>query len=67
MHYRHSLARCETKRSSWSNLDITSKFNDLTIDIDWTDFGYTVGELEAMVESGNEIEGARGMIRALLN
>ena len=56
------FARCETKRSSWSNVDRTSKFND----IDWTDFGYKVGEVEAIVESGNEIEGARGMIRRLI-
>ena len=66
---QHALlpfARFETKRSSWSNVDRTSKFNDLTIDIDWTDFGYTVGEVEAIVQSENEIEGARDMIRRLI-
>ena len=65
-HLLQPFARFETKRSSWSNMDIKSKFKDLTIDIDWTDFGCTVGEVEAIVQTQEEVERERERKRQLI-
>ena len=72
------FARFKTFRTSWQipptsttdEIDVTAMFTGLKVDIDSTDFGYSVGEVEAVIanEDGNEasIEAAKEKIRTLV-
>eukprot|EP00978_Attheya_sp_CCMP212_P013283 scaffold33389_cov54-Attheya_sp.AAC.6 len=64
------FARIETLRSSWSpsskdvnNLNVAG----LSIDLDVTDFGYAVGEVEAVVHSQDDVPLARDRITSLIS
>lgn len=56
------FARIVTQRSSWKVA--AGKFRDLTVDLDATDFGYTVGEVEAVVEDKDATTSARKLVQA---
>jgi len=60
------FARIETIRSSW-NVDITNhSYNDITVDIDGTDYGYMVGEVETIVSSDDKIKSAREKVQKVI-
>lgn len=68
------FARIETSRSSWTipegrteAADAAAKFAGLAVDLDGTDFGYMVGEVEAVVHDENKIDGARDRIKTLVS
>ncbi|GAX10389.1 thiamine-triphosphatase [Fistulifera solaris] len=50
------LARIYARRTSWSILDVT-------VDLDETDFGHAVGEVEMVVEDETRVEAARSQVR----
>lgn len=62
------IARIETIRSSWasSNLNSDPVYQGITIDLDGTDYGYTVGEVEIVVQSNDEVEEARGRVKLVI-
>ena len=50
------FARIKTTRSSWSKkVNSDNSSNRLNVDIDCTDFGYMVGEVEIVVEREKDI------------
>jgi thiamine-triphosphatase len=59
------FARIVTQRSSWKSTD---KFNweNLSVDLDTTDFGYAVGEVERVVHRQEDVEAARTQVHALI-
>ena len=67
------FARFETTRSGWTIPDIadgdagdlSSQFHGLSVDIDSTDFGYAVGEVEAVVGREEEVSNAQNRIGSL--
>eukprot|EP00550_Attheya_septentrionalis_P009308 CAMPEP_0198296956 /NCGR_PEP_ID=MMETSP1449-20131203/34694_1 /TAXON_ID=420275 /ORGANISM="Attheya septentrionalis, Strain CCMP2084" /LENGTH=284 /DNA_ID=CAMNT_0043997721 /DNA_START=155 /DNA_END=1005 /DNA_ORIENTATION=+ len=64
------FARIETLRSSWSpsSKDVNNlNFVGLSIDLDVTDFGYAVGEVEAVVHSQDDVPLARERIASLIS
>lgn len=65
------FAQFETTRSSWvmdkKTAAITSSdYLDLSVDIDATDFGYGVGEVEALLNKGDDMADARKRIGRLV-
>lgn len=69
-------ARIETIRSSWKWNNTTSRvgsnstigtYEDLTVDLDGTDFGHMVGEVEAIAHSQDEIQDAKKAIQELIH
>jgi len=58
------FARIFTQRSSWKAL--SESLNDLSVDLDLTDFGYAVGEVELLVDSPSDIATAQHRIRTLI-
>ena len=65
-----AFARIETIRSSWktcaSNKESDQIYNSITIDIDRTDHGYTVGEVETVVTSDEEVNGAKMKVQQVI-
>lgn len=64
------FARIETMRSSWSpsSRNVNNlNFVGLSIDLDVTDFGYAVGEVEAVVHSQDDVPLARERITSLIS
>lgn len=62
------FAAFETTRCGWSPISGRgSPYEGLTVDIDGTDFGYTVGEVEAVVEREKDVPCAKERIEMLLN
>jgi adenylate cyclase class IV len=66
-----AFARIETTRSSWKTCATTNKesdevYNNITIDIDRTDFGHTVGEVETVVTSDEEVDGAKALVQQVI-
>ena len=65
------FAQFETTRSSWVMDEETaaatpSDYFDLSVDIDSTDFGYGVGEVEALLKEGDDMADARKRIGQLV-
>lgn len=61
------FARIATTRSSWQSGGTGSLFIGLSVDLDTTDFGYSVGEVEAVVKAEEEVEAARELITTLVS
>ena len=62
-----SFATFSTSRSSWKvKVDNDKVNNVLTVDLDGTDFGHQVGEVEAIVYDANHIASAENEINVLL-
>ena len=63
------FCRLETTRSSWKLPESIAdhKFQGLSIDLDTTDTGYTVGEVETLVATRAEIDAAKERIQALID
>jgi hypothetical protein len=61
------FARIETRRSSWEPKDKNSPYTGLIVDLDGTDFGYTVGEVETVVNSEEDVEAARQRVSQFVN
>mmetsp|Transcript_5684 Transcript_5684/g.11356 ORF Transcript_5684/g.11356 Transcript_5684/m.11356 type:complete len:364 (-) Transcript_5684:113-1204(-) len=64
------FARFVTRRSSWESIDEkTSRFSGLKIDLDQTDFGYAVGEVEAVFQESSDeaIKERKETIRSLVD
>eukprot|EP00568_Trieres_chinensis_P005413 CAMPEP_0183309578 /NCGR_PEP_ID=MMETSP0160_2-20130417/25427_1 /TAXON_ID=2839 ORGANISM="Odontella Sinensis, Strain Grunow 1884" /NCGR_SAMPLE_ID=MMETSP0160_2 /ASSEMBLY_ACC=CAM_ASM_000250 /LENGTH=262 /DNA_ID=CAMNT_0025473631 /DNA_START=173 /DNA_END=961 /DNA_ORIENTATION=- len=60
------FARFETTRSGWTcSRGDESTFQGLSVDLDGTDFGFMVGEVEALVQHENDIPGAQKQIEDL--
>ena len=68
-----SFASFETRRSSWMYLESKSNnkephpYKGLKVDLDGTDFGYMVGEVEAIVYDESEVEFAKGKIQRFIS
>ena len=68
------FASFETRRSSWTlarsskdkHISRTQPINDLKVDIDGTDFGYMIGEVEIIVRDESEINEAKDHIQKLI-
>ena len=60
------FARIFTERESWK-CPVQDGELALSIDLDSTDFGYAVGEVETVVEKDSEIPAARQAIRELID
>ena len=62
------IARIETIRSSWASSILNSDpvYQGITIDLDGTDYGYTVGEVEIVVQTNDEVEEARGRVKLVI-
>ncbi len=64
------FARIETMRSSWKidqfDNAADANYKDITIDLDATDYGYTVGEVELVVRTNDEISMARDRVQAVI-
>lgn len=60
------FARIKTTRSSWIFKDKDDPTNNLNIDIDVTDFGYLVGEVEQVVESEEEVSVSKLRIQKVI-
>jgi thiamine-triphosphatase len=60
------FARIETHRSSWSYSGEWDSFTGLVVDLDGTQYGYMVGEIEAVVYNDSDITLARERISSLL-
>ncbi len=70
-------ARIETTRSSWTrsiiqegtgvNQSEGSMYDTITVDIDATDFGHMVGEVECIVANEDEISDAKARIQDVIN
>jgi thiamine-triphosphatase len=58
------FAKIVTQRSSWKAS--CGPFQQLTVDLDMTDYGYAVGEVEAVVAESDQIEAARTLVRGLV-
>lgn len=64
------FARFVTRRSSWGSIEEeTSRFSGLKIDLDQTDFGYAVGEVEAVIQGSSDeaIKERKETIRSLVD
>ena len=59
------FARIWTQRSSWKSL--LGRFSTLSIDLDATDYGHAVGEVEALVSNEQQVPKAQALIRELLS
>lgn len=60
------FARIETHRSSWKFSGNSESYNDLTVDLDGTQYDYMVGEVEAVVFAQDEVPLARQRIELLV-
>lgn len=60
------FARIETHRSSWAFAGDNDAYDNLTVDLDGTQYGYMVGEVEAVVYNENDIPLAKSRINALV-
>lgn len=49
------FARIETHRSSWTFSDESEAYDGLTVDLDGTQYGYMVGEVEAVVSDESNV------------
>lgn len=59
------FARIETKRSTWKK--ISSSYSEkIVVDLDGTDFGYTVGEVETVVHKDEDIEEAQEVVKTFI-
>jgi hypothetical protein len=77
------FARIETTRFKWKlksssallaeltaslkNVADISFLSDITVDIDVTDFGYTVGEVEAVVPSVDQVDAAKEVVQRIVS
>jgi thiamine-triphosphatase len=59
------FARIVTQRSSWKSTD-KGNWENLSVDLDSTDFGYAVGEVERVVHRQEDVEAARTQVKALI-
>jgi thiamine-triphosphatase len=59
------FARIETHRCSWSYSGESDSLTGLVVDLDGTQYGYMVGEIEALVDNDSEIALARERIASL--
>jgi thiamine-triphosphatase len=59
------FARIVTQRSSWKSTD-KCNWENLSVDLDTTDFGYAVGEVERVVHKQEDVEAARTQVQALI-
>jgi hypothetical protein len=62
------FARIETIRSSWKSDDTSADqaYKGITVDLDGTDYGYTVGEVELVVQTNDEIDKARDRVQVVI-
>jgi thiamine-triphosphatase len=60
------FAKIETHRSSWKPAS-DGQYSGLIVDLDSTQFGYIVGEVEAVVYNEEEVEKAHQRIKALIS
>jgi thiamine-triphosphatase len=62
------FARIVTQRSSWrsTSTDNVSPWENLSVDLDTTDFGYAVGEVERVVHRQEDVKAARTHVQALI-
>lgn len=56
------FARIETLRSRWEPTETTSPYSRLVVDLDRTNYNYTVGEVEILVHTEDEVAAARRRI-----
>mmetsp|Transcript_36975 Transcript_36975/g.54098 ORF Transcript_36975/g.54098 Transcript_36975/m.54098 type:complete len:350 (+) Transcript_36975:61-1110(+) len=66
------FARFETRRTCWAILNfdspaVDSDFVGLTVDLDGTNFGYAVGEVETIVYSEDKIASAKERVSKLVS
>jgi thiamine-triphosphatase len=59
------FARIVTQRTSWKSTD-KCNWENLSVDLDTTDFGYAVGEVERVVHRQENVEAARTQVQALI-
>jgi len=65
------FARIETIRSSWKAIatdteSIDQIYDCITVDIDGTDYGYTVGEVETVVTTDEEVNDAKEKVQRVI-
>lgn len=65
------FARIETIRSSWKAIatdteSIDQIYDCITVDIDGTDYGYTVGEVETIVTTDEEVNDAKEKVQRVI-
>jgi CYTH domain len=60
------FARIETHRSNWTYTGESDSYKALSVDLDKTQYGYMVGEVEVVVNEDSEIPVARECISSLL-
>ena len=58
------FARIETRRSTWKKSMIEN--NNIVVDIDGTDFGYMVGEVEIVVNRDEDVEEAQKSVNQFI-
>ena len=61
------FARIETHRSSWTFSGTSAVYDGLTVDLDGTQYGYMVGEVEAVVYNDSEIPAVKERISSLVH
>jgi len=64
------FARFETRRTCWAVLNFESSDSDfvgLTVELDGTNFGYMVGEVETMVYSEDKVANAKDRVAKLVS
>lgn len=66
MYCLQPFARIETIRSSWNSKSNDDKYKDIVVDLDGTDYGYTVGEVEVVVSSDEQVEAARTRVQDVI-
>lgn len=66
--FLYPFCRIETRRSSWQVYPnkVENTFSGLTVDLDATDTGHSVGEVEIVVEEESQVESARGRVQELV-
>ena len=57
------LARIATQRSSWKATSVSLPLKNLVVDLDSTDFGHSVGEVETVVDDPNQMEQAKNALQ----
>ena len=60
------FARIETLRSRWEPAETTSRYTGLVVDLDGTNYNYTVGEVETLVHKEDEVATARLRVGAFV-
>jgi adenylate cyclase class IV len=65
-HGLHPFCRLETKRSSWFMDSSESPFSGLVVDLDTTNTGHTVGEVETLCKDESEVAAGKQLVESLI-